>query len=236
MILTDRPVSTYLPDGKRVLTGRQVGIRGRYHRGMVVTRPDPQRSPGGGPTDGEDPTTSTRQRILDTAIELFTEQGYDGTSLREIAERVGVTKAALYYHFASKSEIVTALWEPFTTVQRDWLASFSTDPDDEAWADALGEVTDWMVDNQRLFQLFERNLEVFEALHAHGADHQQMHERIDAVIGNPANDDRRRIRMAAAIGVAMSMSPMGSQEALEGIDPEVVRDELRAAVRRVLGI
>ncbi|MGW0431310.1 TetR/AcrR family transcriptional regulator [Micromonospora sp. NPDC003197] len=40
------------------------------------------------------------------ALELFTEQGYERTSLREIAERLGVTKAALYHHFKSKDEIV----------------------------------------------------------------------------------------------------------------------------------
>ena len=46
--------------------------------------------------------TGTRERIKQVALELFTEQGYEGTSLREIAERLGVTKAALYYHFKSK--------------------------------------------------------------------------------------------------------------------------------------
>jgi AcrR family transcriptional regulator len=43
------------------------------------------------------------------ALELFAEQGYDKTSLREIAERLGVTKAALYYHFKSKEDIVASL-------------------------------------------------------------------------------------------------------------------------------
>jgi len=48
----------------------------------------------------------TRTRIQRVALDLFTERGYDKTSLREIAERLGVTKAALYYHFKSKEEIV----------------------------------------------------------------------------------------------------------------------------------
>ena len=46
----------------------------------------------------------TRVRIQQVALELFAEQGYERTSLREIAERLGVTKAALYYHFKSKEE------------------------------------------------------------------------------------------------------------------------------------
>ena len=50
-----------------------------------------------------------RDQILQVALDLFTKQGYDKTSLREIAERLEVTKAALYYHFASKEEILSAL-------------------------------------------------------------------------------------------------------------------------------
>lgn len=53
----------------------------------------------------------TRSRIQDVALELFAEQGYDKTSLREIAERLGVTKAALYYHFRTKEDIVGSLFE-----------------------------------------------------------------------------------------------------------------------------
>ncbi|ROS23595.1 TetR/AcrR family transcriptional regulator [Cellulomonas sp. PhB150] len=50
----------------------------------------------------------TRDQILGTAMRLFVEQGYDKTSLREIAEAVGVTKAALYYHFRTKDELVAS--------------------------------------------------------------------------------------------------------------------------------
>ncbi|WP_370944696.1 TetR/AcrR family transcriptional regulator [Amycolatopsis sp. cg5] len=53
--------------------------------------------------------TDTRDRIQDVALELFSEKGYDGTSLREIAERLDVTKAALYYHFRTKEDIVQGL-------------------------------------------------------------------------------------------------------------------------------
>jgi AcrR family transcriptional regulator len=50
--------------------------------------------------------TGTRERILEAALGLFAERGYDATSMREIAEQVGTTKAALYYHFANKADIV----------------------------------------------------------------------------------------------------------------------------------
>ena len=56
----------------------------------------------------------TRQRIQDVALELFAEQGYEKTSLREIAEHLDVTKAALYYHFKTKEEILISLFEDLT--------------------------------------------------------------------------------------------------------------------------
>jgi AcrR family transcriptional regulator len=55
----------------------------------------------------------TRARIQQVALELFAEQGYEKTSLREIAERLDVTKAALYYHFKSKEDIVRSLVEDY---------------------------------------------------------------------------------------------------------------------------
>ncbi|MFE0458462.1 TetR/AcrR family transcriptional regulator [Kitasatospora sp. NPDC058965] len=59
----------------------------------------------------QSPRTDTRARIIAVALELFSEQGYEKTSLREIADRLGVTKAALYYHFKTKDDIVHGIVE-----------------------------------------------------------------------------------------------------------------------------
>lgn len=56
---------------------------------------------------------STRERIQQTAIALFSEHGYEHTSLREIAEHLGVTKAALYYHFKTKEDIAASFFESY---------------------------------------------------------------------------------------------------------------------------
>ncbi|MET8697439.1 TetR/AcrR family transcriptional regulator [Kitasatospora sp. NPDC058032] len=55
------------------------------------------------------PRSDTRARIVAVALELFSEHGYERTSLREIADRLGVTKAALYYHFKTKEDIVQGI-------------------------------------------------------------------------------------------------------------------------------
>ncbi|GAA3095803.1 TetR/AcrR family transcriptional regulator [Streptomyces echinatus] len=64
---------------------------------------------------------NTRQRIQDVALELFAEQGYEKTSLREIAARLDVTKAALYYHFKTKEEIIVSLFEDLTKPIEDLI-------------------------------------------------------------------------------------------------------------------
>ncbi len=56
---------------------------------------------------------STRERIQQTAIALFSENGYEHTSLREIAEQLGVTKAALYYHFKTKEDIAASFFDSY---------------------------------------------------------------------------------------------------------------------------
>ena len=53
----------------------------------------------------------TRRRILEAARELFGTEGFDCTTVRQIASAVGITDAALYYHFKSKREILTAIWD-----------------------------------------------------------------------------------------------------------------------------
>lgn len=55
---------------------------------------------------------STRARILQVALELFATQGFAATSTRELSERLGFTKPALYYHFRTKDDLLAALIDP----------------------------------------------------------------------------------------------------------------------------
>lgn len=56
--------------------------------------------------------SDTKQRILMTARELFSAHGVQQTSLQDIADRLGITKPALYYHFSSRDELVRSIVQP----------------------------------------------------------------------------------------------------------------------------
>jgi AcrR family transcriptional regulator len=74
-------------------------------------------------------TDDTRTRILRVALEEFSARGFHETSVRELAERVGVTKTAVLYHFPGKADIVTALAEPMLADFETALATAAEAPD-----------------------------------------------------------------------------------------------------------
>jgi AcrR family transcriptional regulator len=174
----------------------------------------------------------TRDRILQVALDLFIEQGYDKTSLREIAERVGVTKAALYYHFASKEEIFLTLMQPVFELQQQAMALVNEHPTVEEWSAGLTALVAWVLPQRRLFELLENNQgptrAVAEKMMAgHGsAAHEFMHERLNAVFTNEAMPLADRVRMAGAVGLVMGV--MGVVVGKAFLD--VPADELQSAV------
>ncbi|MFI0452687.1 TetR/AcrR family transcriptional regulator [Actinomadura sp. 6N118] len=67
--------------------------------------------------------SATKQRILEVARELFVQQGVQRTSLQEIADRLGITKPALYYHFSSREDLVRSIVQPIIDEEEAFLAS-----------------------------------------------------------------------------------------------------------------
>lgn len=68
---------------------------------------------------------ATRQRALDAALELFSQQGYRGTTIRQIAESAGLSVGNVYYHFPSKEAIFEFLLEDFRHRVFDANSAFS---------------------------------------------------------------------------------------------------------------
>src|SRR2546429_4986714 len=105
---------------------------------------------------GATPRTDTRSRVQKVALELFAEQGYEKTSLREIADRLGVTKAALYYHFKSKEEIVWTIVDDYLAEVDEviaWAGEQPATPEARrATLERYAEVVGQQIGSMRFFQ------------------------------------------------------------------------------------
>lgn len=74
----------------------------------------------------------TKERILETALELFAQSGYLGTSMSDIAKQLGLTKAALYKHYTCKQEILERIVERMNRMDYERAEAYEmpeTEPD-----------------------------------------------------------------------------------------------------------
>jgi AcrR family transcriptional regulator len=94
----------------------------------------------------------TRGRILAEAVELFAANGFASTTTRELSEHMGFTKAALYYHFRTKDELLAALVEPIA----DEIAALADVPrpdGDAGRVELLAGYLDLVAAHRRLFRV-----------------------------------------------------------------------------------
>jgi AcrR family transcriptional regulator len=146
---------------------------------------------------------STREKILDVALDLFTDQGFDGTSMREIAKRLNISKPAIYYHFASKEEILMALHMRLHEFGRTALARLAGQTVTlQVWGSLLNEVLDQMLAQRKLFLMHERNQAALEKLHRkeHDEEHDDIQQRLAQALADPSVSLRDRVRMACSLG------------------------------------
>jgi AcrR family transcriptional regulator len=78
------------------------------------------------------PRSDTRQRIQEVARELFQQQGVQRTSLQDIADKLGITKPALYYHFASRDDLVRSILVPLIEDGEQFVADQESRGDADA--------------------------------------------------------------------------------------------------------
>lgn len=100
----------------------------------------------------EESQAQTRERLIDTAQQLFVANGYGGASIRDIANKAGYSQGAFYSNFASKEDVLLELLRRHMTAEATHLSRvMSGDGDDseqifaelDAWASTLNHDADW---------------------------------------------------------------------------------------------
>jgi AcrR family transcriptional regulator len=145
----------------------------------------------------------TRSRLRELALQLFAEQGYEATSLREIAERLGVTKAALYYYFKSKEDIVRSLVEDYVA-ELDQLIAWAKDQPRTAGtrAEIVRRYLHIVANGSAVFRMLHQNQAAVSSLAAAKERGELFKERMDALIDLLSGPDapfRDQIRAASCL-------------------------------------
>ena len=156
-----------------------------------------------------------KEKIQEVAIELFTEQGYDKTSLREIAERLEVSKAALYYHFKSKEEILRSITEALVGAVNELMEWGENQArTTESRKEFLRRIATFIISGrlQSLLRFARANSTVMRTINT-GHDRQEqtlsMVRRIKALVCDPDANLTDQLRaFFAVIALFLSASPI----------------------------
>ncbi len=163
----------------------------------------------------------TRQRILDTALEHFAERGFEGASMRDLAEAVGVSTAALYYHFENKDALLVALLEPFLDAVSDLLEK------DGSRTELIEGYVDLLLAHDRLLGLVD--LDVAVRHHSAVRDHIEANlARLRDRLAGDFDDEEAMLRVSAALGAMRRPVQMLDP------DPEVAKRVLVDAALAIL--
>ncbi|TCC00593.1 TetR family transcriptional regulator [Micromonospora zingiberis] len=173
-------------------------------------------------------TDGTRGRILRAAFDLFAEQGYQRTSLRQIAERLELTKAAILYHFPSKGHLLTALAEPMVGDLEKLVDAAGALPPEQARWRLLEDWVDTMLEHRGPLGMLLHDL----ALVDQGSTYHRLVRiamRANEILAGPRASRRDRVRAVQAI--AMCSDPVVF---LMEVPAPVLRADMLDGVRRLL--
>ncbi|QLY31241.1 TetR/AcrR family transcriptional regulator [Nocardia huaxiensis] len=178
---------------------------------------------------------STKDAIREAAIQLFSAKGFEQSSLREVADAVGITKASLYYHYASKVDLLVAIIEPIFDDMRalvDSLDGREHTPD--AVRAVLTAHLEAGLHHRAAGVLCMRDtVAIVNALgNNRYPDMLDMHRRMCEWLAGPGADEERKLRAAAAMQV-LSVA-LTSQEHMPDTSPEVIERVLLNAALGVL--
>jgi len=175
-------------------------------------------------------SSDTKQRILSIAAELFARQGYTGTTIADIAGELGTTTAALYYHFASKADILGGLLaEPMAAYER---IIASLDADSPSAEDLLNAFIDLAVQARELGAVIDRDPAVLALIDERlPRTSREMHEQTIAVIAGPGADHAALLRAHAAFAVTKGATMVALESGHGKLPPEDRAEILDAALR-----
>lgn len=175
--------------------------------------------------------TTARERVLDAARTLFSENGVSGTSLQMIADHLGVTKAAVYHQFHAKEEIVLALLEKPLAELGPIVARAEAMPTRETQLDVLLRgLVDVVLENPSVIAMIQADPAATRVIEAR-LEYHELTERVGELLAGPHPDAAARL---ASMLYGAGLMFLGHHPFLGEMDPEDLREQLPLIGKRML--
>lgn len=179
--------------------------------------------------------SSTKEAIRRAALALFAAKGFEQTSLREVADAVGITKASLYYHYASKHDLLAAIIDPIIANMREVADEIGAVPwSPESVRTVLRDYLRGIVRHRDAGVLLLRDtVAILNALADRHPDWLGANDRLRDWLAGPEPTDESKLRACAALevlGVALV-----SKEYAPDAGDELVESALLNSAVSVLG-
>src|SRR4029453_15487566 len=144
--------------------------------------------------------STAQTRVLQAALALFAEHGVGGTSIRMIADAIGVTKAAIYYQFKTKDEIVlAAAGLGFAKLEWALEAAETEESPSRAREFLIRQVIEISLEQRRVTRALQHDPVMLRLLMGHER-FQQMFERMQRLMIGEVSDPRVRMQVAMLSG------------------------------------
>ena len=148
-------------------------------------------------------SASTREAILETAANLFTIKGFAATSMSDLAENLGLSKAAIYHHFESKESILHNLLESTNTDLEDLLSKLEDFPPSKATTRKILQMfAEFVFSHRRVARLVLS--EMPDEMKAQGPQSHTCMLRLHRLLAGKKSTAESNIRARVAIGIIAS--------------------------------
>lgn len=176
--------------------------------------------------------TATRRRLLDAAVGLFQQFSFAGTSLQMIADELGLTKAAIYYHFRTRDQLLLAVMDPLLHAIVDVIDSAERQRSAKARAEAMIiGLADVVTRNRALAAVTTFDPSVGTVLRGHSEWNALIERQLSLLAAGSLGDSKELSATFVMTGMAGAATAAPAD-----LENDTLRKQLVAIGKRTLGL
>jgi AcrR family transcriptional regulator len=183
------------------------------------------------PSSRAEQARRTRARILEVALRLFNDEGYDATSLQDIADEMGLTKPAVYYHYKGKGEMLRDLAQPARQAVAELMERVrAARTADERVDTMIAGLVELLIARQDVMRIVAQQPALRDDMHAALGIDRLIENTIEGFFGPEPPTLDQRFAMYSSAALAQGVWALGD------VPEDVLRGVVERALRRIASV